>query len=162
MIVGRPLPSGHRRLTGFLQINAQHVDRMGLRVRQHHDKIAALAEAIGCHQRSPDQAVLLHGDLNAGNLLVSKEGLIAIDPIPAVGEPEQDIGEAAAKNNWAPDLPFRAKTLANACDADDVKVSAYTRFAAWNAGLFHAGTGTEAPGRSDPDELLDHAIRESV
>jgi streptomycin 6-kinase len=160
--VGRPLPSGYRRLTGFLQINAQHVDRMGSRVRQYQDKIAALAETVGGHQRSPDQAVLLHGDLNPGNLLVSKEGLIAIDPIPAVGEPEQDIGEAAAKNNWGPDLPFRAKALANACGADHVKVAAYTRLAAWNAGLFHAGTGTEAPGRIDPDELVDYAIRESV
>lgn len=138
------------------------MDSMGSRVREHHGKITALADAIGRNLRPQSEAVLLHGDLNAGNLLVGKDGLMATDPIPAIGEPEQDIGEAAAKNNWGPDLRVRAKNLADACHADQAKVVAYTRLAAWNAGLFHAGTGAEAPGRIDPDELLEYAVRESA
>lgn len=160
--VRRPLPTGHQRLTGFMRTNAWHLDRMGPRIRDQHAKMIALADAIGRNQRPSDQAVLLHGDLNPANLLVSKEGLIAIDPIPALGEPEQDIAEAAAKNNWGPELHVRARKLAEVYLADHAKVAAYTRVTAWNTGLFHAGTGTEAPGKIDPDELLEYAVRESV
>jgi len=156
----RPLPSGHQRLIGFMQANACHIDSLSLRMRQGHSKITALAEAIGCAQRPQNQAVLLHGDLHARNLLINNEELVAIDPIPSVGEPEQDIAEAVAKNDWGPDLHLRAKQLAEACDADHAKVAAYTRVAAWNAGLFHAGTGAETPGGVDPDELLAYAVQE--
>lgn len=161
-VVRRPLPTGHQRLTGFMQINARHLDRMGSRIRDQHAKMIALADAIGRNQRSWDRAVLLHGDLNPANLLVSKEGLIAIDPIPSVGEPEQDIAEAAAKNNWGPELHVRVRKLTEMYLADHAKVAAYTRLAAWNTGLFHAGTGTEAPGKIDPGELLEYAVRESA
>jgi fructosamine-3-kinase len=63
----------------------------------------ALAQAVECSQRPQQRSVLLHGNLHAGNLLVDgTERLIAIDPNPAVGEPEQDIGDTAAKNDWGP------------------------------------------------------------
>lgn len=162
LVVDRPLPSGYQRLTNFLRTNARHMDGVSSQLRQQYSKIVALAMATGRSQRPPNEAVLLHGDLHASNLLVGKQGLIAIDPIPAVGEPEQDIGEAAAKNNWGPDLQLRAKQLAEACHADYEKVTAYTRLAAWNAGLFHAGTGAETPGGVDPGDLLEYAIREPV
>lgn len=161
-LVRRPLPTGHQRLIGFMQTNARHLDRMSPRIRDQHAKMIALADAIGRSQRSSEQAVLLHGDLNPANLLVSKEGIIAIDPIPSVGEPEQDIAEAAAKNNWGPELHVRAMRLSEMYLADHAKVAAYTRLAAWNTGLFHAGTGTEAPGKIDPGELLEYAVSESV
>jgi len=157
-----PLPSVYQRLSSVLQTNIRHMNGVNLRLREHHDKMVALAKATGQSQRPRSEAVLLHGDLHASNLLVSKEGLMAIDPIPAVGEPEQDIGEAAAKNNWGTELRLRAKQLAEACHADREKVTAYTRLAAWNAGLFHAGTGAEAPGGVDPDDLLEYAVRESA
>jgi len=32
---------------------------------------------------------------------------VVIDPTPALGEPEQDIGDAAAKNDWGQDLSTR-------------------------------------------------------
>jgi hypothetical protein len=40
----------------------------------------------------------------------------------ALGEPEQDIGDAAAKNDWGQELATRVKQLAEACNADPAKV----------------------------------------
>ena len=144
-----------------MQANACHIDGSSLRMRQGHSKITALAEAIGCAQHPQNQAVLLHGDLHARNLLINNEELVAMRPYTVVREPEQDIAEAVAKNDWGADLHLRAKQLAEACDADRAKVAAYTRVAARNAGLFHAGTGAETPGGVDPDELLAYAVRSS-
>jgi len=46
--------------------------------------------------RPKELAVLLHGDLHGGKVLVaSNNELVAIDPTPALGEQEQDIGDAA-------------------------------------------------------------------
>jgi hypothetical protein len=51
-------------------------------------------------------------NLHAGNLLLDGDDrLIAIDPSPAIGKPEQDIGNAAALNDWGQALPQRVKTV---------------------------------------------------
>jgi aminoglycoside phosphotransferase (APT) family kinase protein len=105
---------------------------------RHQDRIIALANAVARRQRDRDGAVLLHGDFHAGNLLVdSNNKLVAIDPTPAFGDPEQDIADAVAKNDWGQVLPTRVKRLAEACHADVRKVAAYARIAAWNCGIFH-------------------------
>jgi streptomycin 6-kinase len=90
---------------------------------------------------SPIFERLLHGDLHAGNLLLgSYDELVAIDPTPALGEPEQDIGDAAAKNDWGHELPARVKQLAKACKAEPAKVRAYappSRLELWDLPYRH-------------------------
>jgi streptomycin 6-kinase len=155
------LPSGLERLDALIVANARHVRTLGPSLRRHQDKIMALADAVRGRQRPPDRAVLLHGDLHAGNLLIGGGiELVAIDPVPALEEPEQDIGDAAAKNDWGQDLSARVKQLAEACHADCTKATAYARLAAWNSGIFHTATGAESPGGVDPKELLKYATTE--
>ena len=43
--------------------------------------------------------------------------LVAIDPTPALGELEQDIGDAAAKNDWGQDLSTRIKAAGRSLPA---------------------------------------------
>jgi streptomycin 6-kinase len=118
------LPSGLERLDALIVSNARHVRTLGSSLRRHQDRIIALADAVRGSQRPPDRAVLLHGDLHAGNLLIGGGNeLVAIDPVPALGEPEQDIGDAAAKNDWGQDLSARVKQLAEACHADCTKAT---------------------------------------
>ena len=153
------LPSGLERLRTLISANACHLRKMSLSLQRHQDRIIALADALARKQGPSERAVLLHGDLHAGNLLVGcNNELVAIDPTPALGEPEQDIGDAAAKNDWGQDLPTRVKQLAETCSADFRRATAYARLAAWNCGIFHAATGAEPPGGVDPEELLRYAI----
>ena len=152
------LPSGLERLNALISANACHLHALSPSLRRHQDGIIALADDLARSHAAQECVVLLHGDLHAGNLLVSSENeLVAIDPTPAVGEPEQDIGDAAAKNDWGQDLSTRVKQLAEACQADSTKSAAYARLAAWNCGIFHTATGAEPPGGVDPDELLKYA-----
>jgi fructosamine-3-kinase len=72
------------------------------------------------------RSVLLHGDLHVGNLpLDGNERLVAIDPNPAIGDPEQDIGDAAAKNDWGQKIATRVKQLAGNCNVDTTPVSSH-------------------------------------
>jgi len=155
------LPSGLQRLNAQLAANARHLHALNPLLRRYHDTMIALVDTLGRSQRPQERAVLLHGDLHAGNLLLgSYDELVAIDPTPAFGEPEQDVGDAAAKNDWGQELANRVKQLAEACNADPTKVGAYARLAAWNSGIFHTATGAEAPGGINPDELLQYASTE--
>jgi streptomycin 6-kinase len=157
------LPSGLQRLAAQLVANARHLHSLDPLLRRYHDTMIALVDTIGRSQRPQRRSVLLHGDLHAGNLLVgSYDELVAIDPTPALGEPEQDIGDAAAKNDWGQELATRVKQLAEACNADPAKVEAYARLAAWNSGIFHTATGAESPGGIEPDKLLEYASTESA
>ena len=157
------LPSGLQRLTARLAANARHLHALNPALRSHHDAMMALAHAVERNQRTREQAVLLHGDLHAGNLLLDgNDRLVAIDPSPAIGEPEQDIGDAAAKNDWGQALPERVKLLTEACRADPDKVRAYARLAGWNSAIFHTATGAESPGGINPDELLEYACAEAA
>ena len=142
----------------MISANARHLRKMSLSLQRHQNRIIALADAVARKQGPSERAVLLHGDLHAGNLLVGcNNELVAIDPTPALGEPEQDIGDAAAKNDWGQDLPTRVKQLAETCSADFRRARAYARLAAWNCGIFHAATGAEPPGGVNPEELLRYA-----
>ncbi|MBV8174622.1 MAG: phosphotransferase, partial [Verrucomicrobia bacterium] len=79
----------------FWTANACHLHKLSPSLQRHQDGIIALANAIARNHGPRGRAVLLHGDLHAGNLLVgSNNELVAIDPTPALGEPEQDIGDA--------------------------------------------------------------------
>jgi hypothetical protein len=121
--VGGSLPSGLQRLAAQLAANARHLHALNPLLRYHHDSMIALVDTIGRSQRPEERSVLLQGDLHAGNLLLGNYGeLVAIDPTPALGEPEQDIGDAAAKNDWGQKLATRVKQLAAACNADPAKV----------------------------------------
>lgn len=162
-VVRGSLPSGLQRLTGQLAANARHPQALNPLLRRYHDTMIALVDTLGRSQRPQQGSVLLHGDLHAGNLLLdSYDELLAIDPTPALGEPEQDIGDAAAKNDWGQELATRVKQLAELCNADLAKVKAYARLAAWNSGIFHTATGAESPGGIDPDELVEYACTESA
>lgn len=157
------LPSGLQRLAAQLAANARHLHALDPRLRRHRDTMVALVDAVERSHRPQQRSVLLHGDLHAGNLLLGSDGeLAAIDPTPALGEPEQDIGDAAAKNDWGPKLATRVKQLAVSCNADLRKVEAYARLAAWNSGIFHTATGAVSPGGIDPDELIEYACTGSV
>ena len=57
-----------------------------------------------------DGDTLLHGDLMAKNLLWDGSGLVAIDPMPMVGDPCSDIGFWAATTS-----PDAARELARRC-----------------------------------------------
>jgi hypothetical protein len=75
------------------------------------------AHAIGAalrdlHQPLTDGQVLLHGDLNARNLIVSPAGIRCIDPLGIVGEPVHDLVSVAASNPAAD----RRATFAAACE----------------------------------------------
>lgn len=157
-LVRGSLPSGIERINGLISANARHPIASTPTLRRHQDRIIRLANVLARSQRERDGAILLHGDLHAGNLLVDNNNeLVAIDPTPAIGDPEQDIADAAAKNDWGEDLPNRVQRLAEACHAEVRKVAAYARIAAWNSGIFHIATGTESPGGVDPEELLRYA-----
>ena len=156
------LQSGLQRLTAQLAANGRHLPALNPRLRRHHDSMIALLDAVGRSQRPQQQSVLLHGDLHAGNLLIgSYNELVAINPTPVLGEPEQNVGDAAAKNDWGHELAARVKQPAKACKVEPAKVTAYARLAAWSSGIFHTATGAESPGGVDPDELLDYACTES-
>ncbi len=155
------LPSGLERLHALIAANARHLRALSPSLRRYQDRIIALANAVGRSHGPQERGVLLHGDLHAGNLLLgSNNELVVIDPTPALGEPEQDIGDAAAKNDWGQDVSMRVKQLTEACHADTTKSAAYARLAAWNCGIFHTATGAEPPGGVDPDELLKYATTE--
>jgi len=139
--------SSNRRLDALIAVNVLHVRALSPSLRRHQDRIIALANAVGRSHGPQERAVLLHGDLHAGNLLLdSNNELVVIDPTPALGEPEQDIGDAAAKNDWAQDLSTRVKQLAEACHADSTKAAAYARLAAWNAA---SSTPPQEPSRQE-------------
>ena len=89
------LPSGLERLDALIAANARHLRVLSPSLRRDHDTIIiGLANAVRRSQRPQERAVLLHGDLHAGNLLLdSDHELVAIDPTPALGEPEQDPDE---------------------------------------------------------------------
>jgi hypothetical protein len=98
------LPSGLERLDALISANARHLG--ALSPRRHQDRIIALANAVGRSHGPQERAVLLHGDLHAGNLLLgSNNELVVIDPTPALGEPEQDIGDAPRKMTGAKICP---------------------------------------------------------
>ncbi|MGL6278382.1 MAG: aminoglycoside phosphotransferase family protein [Gaiella sp.] len=63
------------------------------------DRAARAAEALGALQRPGAASVLLHGDFDERNLLRSRgRGLVAIDPLPCVGDAAYDAAYWAHAN----------------------------------------------------------------
>lgn len=67
---------------------------------------------------SADRRVLLHGDFADKNVLRSRSGYVAIDPIPMIGDPASDIGFFAAGRPPVSSVLERAETLASALGED--------------------------------------------
>jgi streptomycin 6-kinase len=80
------------------------------------------------------EAVLLHGDLENKNILVCrKRGLVAIDPLPSIGDPAYDAGYWAS--NAPPDeaREQRCTLLAEALDLERERVRLWASVAALDA-----------------------------
>jgi streptomycin 6-kinase len=94
---------------------------------------------------SASREVLLHGDVMDKNLLRHHDRVVAIDPMPHVGDPHSDIGFWAATRSPATDLNARAADLARllACDPD--------RASRW-AAIYAVGSACET-WRPDTREL---------
>jgi hypothetical protein len=122
------LPFGLQRLVAQLSANACHLHALSPASRRHHDAMMTLAHAVARSQRPREQAVLLHGDLHAGNLLLAsahkslrfcdlcKElGIGPCGCITLVGQ----ISEQPAENGRLGDaaLPVcLGRTIASECD----------------------------------------------
>ena len=95
------------------------VDRYFERVRLDAESGASgvplLVTARGAAARlcaTATEAVLLHGDVLAKNLLRRADGYVAIDPMPRIGDPCADIGFFAAGEPPASNMVDRARRLA--------------------------------------------------
>jgi streptomycin 6-kinase len=89
--------------------------------------------------------VLLHGDFIDKNLRLGRDGYIAIDPMPWVGDPCADVGAFAAEHPPARRITMRARALAGALGYDP------DRAARW-AAVYSVGLACET-WRDDSDEL---------
>lgn len=96
---------------------------------------------------SASHEVLLHGDLMDKNLLRNHDHVLAIDPMPHVGDPHSDIGFWAATRSPAANLNTRAAHLARllTCDPD--------RASRW-AAIYAVGSACET-WRPDTSELRE-------
>jgi streptomycin 6-kinase len=76
-------------------------------------------------------ASILHGDLETRNILVcQKRNLVAIDPLPSVGDPAYDAGYWAASAQPAEARDQRCRLLAEALDLDPQRVRRWASVAA--------------------------------
>ncbi len=101
-------------------------ERLGAYFAQRELDVPAAASAL------VGGDVLLHGDLMPENLLWDGSGLVAIDPLPMVGDPCADIGFWAATT--APDA---ARELARACGRDPERAAVWA--AVWALGEARTG-----------------------
>lgn len=76
--------------------------------------------------------VLLHGDLMDKNLLWGKPGLVAIDPMPMIGDAHSDLGFWAATHPPAGRLRHRALEIASRTGRDPERAARWT--AVWAVG----------------------------
>ncbi|MEV4421524.1 aminoglycoside phosphotransferase family protein [Patulibacter sp. NPDC049589] len=79
-------PAGTPTLASRIDRIFDHATRRGTAWAHRRDQALALAR-----RRGP--AVLLHGDLHPGNLLLADRGLVVIDPTPFVGDPAWDLAD---------------------------------------------------------------------
>jgi streptomycin 6-kinase len=96
---------------------------------------------------STSRELLLHGDLMDKNLLRHHDRVVAIDPMPCVGDPHADIGFWAAARIPAVDLDARAARLARLLTYD------VDRAGRW-AAVFAVGAACET-WRPDTRELRE-------
>lgn len=93
------------------------------------------------------EEVLLHGDVMDKNLLQDYERVVAIDPMPHLGDPHSDIGFWAATRSPADRLDVRAAKLARLLDCDS------DRALRWSA-VYAVGSACET-WRADTLELRE-------
>lgn len=96
---------------------------------------------------SATHEVLLHGDLMDKNLLLDHDRVLAIDPMPHVGDAHSDIGFWAATRSPANDLHSRAGEIARLLDRDPDRASRW-------AAVYAVGSACET-WRPDTRELRD-------
>jgi streptomycin 6-kinase len=108
------------------------------------EKARASARSLAA---STSRALLLHGDLMDKNLLRDRDRVVAIDPMPRVGDPHADIGFWAAARIPAADLDARAADLARLLTYDADRASRW-------AAVFAVGAACEA-WRPDTAELRE-------
>lgn len=89
--------------------------------------------------------VLLHGDFIDKNLLLGPSGYVAVDPIPAIGDPCSDVGFYAAYHPRAVAIADRARMVAEHAGLDPM------RAARW-AAVWAVGEATQT-WRADSDDL---------
>jgi streptomycin 6-kinase len=94
---------------------------------------------------SASRAVLLHGDVMDKNLLRHHDRVVAIDPMPSVGDPHADVGFWAATRPPAAGLVARAAGLARLLGCDDARASRW-------AAVYAVGAACET-WRTDTREL---------
>ena len=100
------------------------------------------------------QTVLLHGDFLDKNLLFDSNRLVAIDPMPRVGDPCADIGDFAAGHPPARHIRSTARDLAGQLGYDP------SRAERW-AAIWAIGEACET-WRDDSDELQEWVSSQEV
>jgi streptomycin 6-kinase len=108
------------------------------------EKARASARALAT---SAPREVLLHGDVMDKNLLADHDRVVAIDPMPHVGDPHSDIGFWAATRSPASGLLTRAADLARLLSDDPDRASRW-------AAIYAVGSACET-WRADTRELRE-------
>jgi streptomycin 6-kinase len=145
-----PPPTGFKALQDVVD---QHlVRKLAIAGDAHEQFTPRIGQARAAARRlafTAPRVVLGHGDLMAKNLLRDQDRLLAIDPMPYVGDPHADIGFWAANHPPVAGLVARAAALARllACDPDRASV--------W-AAVYAIGAACEA-WRNDTSELREWA-----
>lgn len=102
--------------------------------------VEAAAPLLAALARTTEEPTVVHGDFQAKNVLAGPEGPVAIDPLPAVGDPLSDTALWIAGGSAGP----RTEALEEFADGDDA-----TRLLAWTWAL----TAVEyRPGTSTADD----------
>ncbi|GIJ46263.1 aminoglycoside O-phosphotransferase [Virgisporangium aliadipatigenens] len=94
---------------------------------------------------SSTERVLLHGDLNPGNILAHDGGWVAIDPKPMLGDPAYDPWPLIDQLP-TPALPERLRIAADALDLDAARIARWGAARAVEEALWHAAHGTPEDG----------------
>jgi hypothetical protein len=107
--------------------------------REHLAVAAAMMETL---QRTAEDT-MLHGDFQAKNVLTGVNGPIAIDPLPAVGDPFSDLGRWIAGGSAGP----RSKALWNytAASSDPRRLLAWV----WALAVLEYRPGPNAADAAD-------------
>ncbi len=102
---------------------------------------------------SAPREVVLHGDLNPGNILSAGDGWVAIDPKPVIGDPAYDcwplidqIADPYAAADPRRALRDRIAVLSAELGLDPARVTAWCVARKVEAALWHAHHGREPDG----------------
>jgi streptomycin 6-kinase len=119
---GHPFPSQAEAVGRYLAHERRMAHESGWDAGALLDRATALAEAL-CD--GAPRAALLHGDLMDKNLLLAADRLVAIDPMPMVGDPHGDLGFWAATHPPAADVLSRARSLARRLGVDEARAAVW-------------------------------------